>query len=139
MSDTVDLQKYRLDHSQKDLLCMTQYLLCTLALLGLLGCGSTAPNTNASAPINIVGTSSPNVSDVRIVSSAPQSAVELSGIDCRNKIWDPVPTGPRAIEALKAQAKQLDKYNVFVRSVEPHPAPISINCWSATVARGLAY
>jgi hypothetical protein len=129
----------RVKHRQKGLLCMKQYPLCTLVFLGLMACGSTAPNTNASDPINVVGTTSPNVSDVRVVSTAPQSAIELSGIDCRNKVWDPVPTGPRAIEALKAQAKQLGKYNVVVRSIEPHPAPISINCWSATVARGLAY
>lgn len=118
---------------------MTQNYLYVSALLGLLGCGSTAPNTNASDPINIVGTTPQNVNEVKIVNSAPQSAIALSGIDCRNKLWDPTPTAPRAIDVLKAQAKQLGKSNVFVRSIEPHPAPVSINCWSALVARGQAY
>lgn len=110
-----------------------------LLIASLAGCGSFAPNTNASDPINIVGTTTQDVSSVAIVDSAPASAVAISGIDCRNKMWDPVPTAPRAIDALRVQAMQLGKTNVYVRAIEPHPAPISINCWSALVARGLAY
>lgn len=113
-------------------------IVSTLALT-LGGCGSTAPNTNASDPINLIGSSSVIVNDVQLVDSAPPSAIAISGIDCRNKVWDPVPTSPRAIETLKAEAQELGRTRVFVRSIEPHPAPISINCWSALVARGLAY
>lgn len=118
---------------------MKQRLLILALPAILVACGSTAPNTNASAPVNVVGTQTPMVSEVQVVESAPSSAIAVSGIDCRNKLWDPVPTAPRAIETLKAQTKQLGKSRVFVRSVEPHPSPISINCWSALVARGLAY
>ena len=110
-----------------------------ILMLVLSGCGSLAPNTNASAPINIVGTTTQDVGSVAIVDAAPSSAIAISGIDCRNKMWDPVPTAPRAIDALRAQAMQLGKSNVAVRAIEPHPAPISINCWSALVARGLAF
>jgi hypothetical protein len=105
----------------------------------LSACGSTAPNTNASEPINILGTSGGDTGNVELVDSAPHSAIEVSGIDCRNKLWDPVPTGKLAIETLKVETRKLGRSKVFVRSVEPHPAPISINCWSAYVARGLAY
>lgn len=107
--------------------------------LFLSACGSTAPNTNASDPINLTGSTAIQVSDVELVDYAPTSAIALSGVDCRNKLWDPVPTAPRAIETLKSQALQLGKTRIFVRSIEPHPAPISINCWSALVARGEAF
>jgi len=118
---------------------MKYQFLSIISLAALMGCGSTAPNTNASTPINLVGTTSQDVSSIQVVDSAPDSAIAISGVDCRNKMWDPVPTAPRAIDTLKAQAKQLGKTKVLVRSIEPHPAPISINCWSALEARGLAY
>ncbi|OUS05333.1 hypothetical protein A9Q96_12180 [Rhodobacterales bacterium 52_120_T64] len=118
---------------------MNKTVFALLAALALGACGSTAPNTNASDPINIVGTTNIRVDDVQVVDSAPHSAIEIAGIDCRNKLWDPVPTAPRAIETLKAEVRELGKTHVFVRSVLPHPSPISINCWSALEARGLAF
>lgn len=114
----------------------------TLSLVGLLGCsacGSFAPNTNASAPINVVGTSRTDTSGIEVVDYAPNSAIQMTGIDCRNKMWDPVPTASRAIEVLKAQAQSAGKSKVMVRSVKGHPSPIAINCWSAMEATGLAF
>ena len=102
-------------------------------------CGSYAPNTNASAPVNLEGTHTLDTSGVQVVDYAPASAIMMTGIDCRNKTWDPVPTASRAIEVLKAQAKSAGKARVMVRSIDAHPSPLSINCWSAMEARGLAF
>ncbi len=108
-------------------------------LLSCAACGSFAPNTNASAPFNVVGTSTTDTSAVEVVEYAPSSAILMTGIDCRNKLWDPVPTANRAIEVLKAQAQSAGKGKVMVRSVQGHSSPISINCWSAMEATGLAF
>lgn len=110
-----------------------------LALLCSSACGSSAPNTNASTSINIVGTSTSDSTGVQIVDYAPNSAILMTGVDCRNKMWDPVPTTARAIEVLKAQAKSAGKRNVMVRSVQAHTSPIAINCWSAMEATGLVF
>ncbi|WP_435168342.1 hypothetical protein [Falsirhodobacter sp. 1013] len=105
----------------------------------LTTCGSTAPNTNASDPINLAGSTSQDTSGVQVVQDAPPNAVEIAGIDCRNKVWSPTPTGARAIEALKSQAKQAGYSKVMVRSLRAVDQPIAINCWSAMEAKGLAY
>lgn len=89
--------------------------------------------------MNVAGTVAPDTTGVQVVDYAPNSAILMSGVDCRNKLWDPVPTAARAIEVLKAQAKSAGKRHVMVRSVQAHPSPISINCWSAMEAKGLAF
>ncbi len=114
--------------------------ICSFVSITALGaCGSFAPNTNASDPVNVVGTTMQDAAGVQVVDYAPSSAIMMTGIDCRNKMWDPVPTAARAIEVLKAQAKSAGKTRVMVRSVDAHPSPLSINCWSAMEARGLAF
>lgn len=115
-------------------------LISAIAFLSVLAsCGSYAPNTNASAPVNLSGATAQDTSGVQVVQSAPPNAIEMSGIDCRNKMWNPTPTGARAIEVLKGQVKQSGYSRVMVRSLSAVKNPIGINCWSAMEATGLAY
>lgn len=107
--------------------------------VALSACGSFAPNTNASAPVTLVGSTPQDAAGVSVVDAAPKTAVELSGIDCKNKVWNPTPTNERAIEVLKAQVKKAGKTQVKVTSVMPVQNPIAMNCWSALEAKGLAY
>lgn len=127
--------------THQEMFVLLNFSVCAglVALLACSACGSYAPNTNASDPINVVGTTTSDTAGVQIVEHAPNSAALMTGIDCRNKMWDPVPTAERAIEVLKAQAKSVGKSKVMVRSVQAHASPISINCWSAMEATGLVY
>lgn len=107
--------------------------------VALSACGSYAPNSNASSPINVVGSSATDTTGVAVANSAPATAIELSGIDCRNKLWNPTPTSERAIDVLKGQVKKAGLTKVKVTSVDAIKSPLGLNCWSAMEARGLAY
>ena len=107
----------------------------------LVGCGSLAPNTDASSGINVAG-STEVVGEIAIlVDNVPNGVTQtrITGISCKNKLWDPAPSNEAAISVLRQQAAQAGYQSVSLVSTAPLDDPISINCWSAIEAVGIAF
>lgn len=112
-----------------------------LAVCLVSGCGATAPNTDKPTGLYIAGAD--KVSDeynVDVASKLPSSGgKQLSGVSCKNKVWDPAPTNDAAIAVLKREVSKAGYDSVVISSVGPDPAALMKNCWSAIIATGSAF
>ena len=107
----------------------------------IAGCGSLADNTDASSGINIVGSTQVVGEMASVVDRVPSGVTQtrVSGISCKNKLWDPAPSDEVAIAVLRRQVSAAGFGSVAVISVQPLTDPIAINCWAAIEAVGLAF
>lgn len=117
---------------------VASYLL-TLSIL--TGCGSLADNTDAPRGINIAGATDVVGEMAILVDSVPNGVTQtrITGISCKNKLWDSAPSDEAAIAVLRQQAAQAGYQSVSLVSTTPLDDPISINCWSAIEAVGIAF
>lgn len=103
-------------------------------------CGAMAPNTDKPSGIYLGGADGVSgdygvqTSDVK-----PSQGAQLTGISCKNKLWEPSPTNEVAISVLKRQASAAGFNSVYVTSVEADPNALAKNCWAAIIATGLAF
>lgn len=111
------------------------------ALCILASCGSTVTNTDKPTGIYIAGASTVTGDfSVNVVETKPQAGgAEVSGVSCKNKFWEPAPSNDVAISVLKREVRKAGFENVYIVSVEPDPNALLKNCWSAIIARGIAF
>ena len=107
----------------------------------LSGCGATVSNTDKPIGLYISGAETvPDDFSVAVVSTLPSSGgKQISGISCKNKVWDPTPTNDAAITVLKREVMHAGFNSVVISSVGPDPAALMKNCWSAIIATGTAF
>lgn len=112
-----------------------------LALLFLVGCGSTVSNTDKPTGIYIAGATEVSGDfGVNVVDQPPRSGgYEVSGVSCKNKIWEPSPTNEAAIAVLKRETRNAGHNRVYIASVQPDPTALAKNCWAAIIAEGIAF
>ena len=120
---------------------MKTTIVLTMALGALTACGSLAPNTDKPSGVYIGGaTQITGDFGVATLDDRPQSGgFEVSGVSCKNKIWEAPPTRDRAISVLKREVRNAGYNSVQFRSVEPDPNALVKNCWSAIIAYGEAF
>lgn len=127
------MQKIKISRHGK----VTLIFACSLALSG---CGAMAPNTDKPQGIYLGGaTEISGDYGVKISDNIPEQGAQLTGISCKNKLWESAPTNEAAIGVLKKQAAAAGFNSLYVSSVEPDPKALSKNCWSAIIATGLAF
>jgi hypothetical protein len=116
--------------------------LALAAALLLTACG-TPPGINADVPTGVyAGVSRPvpaAVATVQEVATGPADAIEVVGISCKNKIWDPAPSAENARNLMLNKAASQGLNAVHSVTVKPISVSVIINCWQAIEARGLAF
>jgi hypothetical protein len=108
---------------------------------GLIGCGALVSNTDkpvgpyvAAQPVSEEGV------NVKVSVAPPKNGgVSISGISCKNRIWDPNPTDEIAIAVLKREVQRAGYNSVYISSVANDEAALGKNCWSAITAQGTAF
>ena len=107
----------------------------------LVGCGSTVTNTDKPTGIYIAGaTDVTGDFGVNVVEQPPRkNGYNVSGISCKNKLWEPSPTNEAAIAVLKRETQNSGHNSVYIISVQPDPAALAKNCWAAIIAKGIAF
>lgn len=122
-----------------------RYLHLALPIVAALsGCGTTAPNADVNRGLTGLSGRTAVVADetnVVIADSGPSVAEggrKVSGLSCKNKIWDPAPSRDNAIALMKRQAAELGFATVHSVQVRNDPSAIAKNCWSAIIAEGIA-
>lgn len=115
-------------------------LAAVLALAVVSACGPLVENTDRPTGITLGG-GAPIAGDggVSLVEAAPANGVEVEGISCRNKLWDPAPTNQSAIDTMRREAAAAGYNAVHLVSVGPAGNALLMNCWSAIRATGLAF
>ncbi|MBR9837013.1 MAG: hypothetical protein GYB50_03860 [Rhodobacteraceae bacterium] len=79
-------------------------------------------------------------SGVAIATSAPAAGGQaVSGVSCKNKIWEPEPTREVAISVLQREAAKAGYDSVYVTEVGPAANALGMNCWAAIEAKGIAF
>jgi len=111
------------------------------ALALLVACGSTVSNTDKPTGLYIAGATD-TVGDfgVEVSKTAPANGgFAVSGISCKNKLWDRAPSNSSAISTLKRETKNAGYNQVYIISVKPDPNALIKNCWKAIIANGIAF
>jgi hypothetical protein len=116
-------------------------LLPAMLFLALAACGSTVSNTDKPTGIYIAGATEVSGDfGVSVSEERPKNGgVEVSGVSCKNKLWEPAPTNEIAISVLKREVSNAGYDSVFITSVGPDPDALIKNCWSAIIAVGIAF
>lgn len=111
------------------------------SILGVAACGSTASNTDKPTGAYIMGaTAVTGDFGVSLVEQRPTNGgVTISGVSCKNKLWEPAPTNEVAISVLQREVRNAGYNAVYVTSVEPDPNALVKNCWAAIIANGIAF
>ena len=116
------------------------FALITLALLSACG---TPPGLNSDVPNAVyAGLKRPvpaEVATVQEVPTGPADAVEVSGVSCKNKMWDPAPDAEAARRLMLKEAETKGFNAVHSVTVRNEPGAVMLNCWQAIVARGKAF
>lgn len=121
--------------------CLSVALLC----LGIAGCGTSAHNADVPAGVYTGLAGKPDIGDtsrVAVVPTGPsieQGGKAVSGTSCKNKVWEPAPSEENAIALMKREAEGLSLNAVHSVSVDPDATALLKNCWSAVVAKGIAF
>jgi hypothetical protein len=116
-------------------------LVCVLGLVSLSACGTTVSNADKPTGVYIAGaTEVTGDFGVSISEAQPKNGgVSLSGVSCKNKLWEPAPSNEVAVSVLKRETQKAGYNTVYVSSVEPDPNALAKNCWSAIIAKGIAF
>lgn len=121
---------------------MTTFKTCAIVAIAasLSGCGATVPNTDKPSGIYLGGASAvTDTGSVKVVDVKPSQGAQLTGISCKNKLWEPAPTNEAAINVLKKQAAAAGFDRLYVSSTKPDPNALAKNCWAAIIASGVAF
>jgi len=112
-----------------------------IVLTVLTGCGSTVSNTDKPTGIYIAGaTAISGDFGVRVSETAPPNGgIEITGVSCKNKLWEPAPDNETAIAGLKREVSRAGYNTVYITSVSPDTNALAKNCWSAIVATGIGF
>jgi len=118
-----------------------KFVVILSSLTILTACGSTVSNTDKPTGVYVGGATSVSGDyGIKVASKAPASGgKQVSGISCKNKFWEPAPDDATAISVLKREAKNSGFNSVFITSVEADPNALLKNCWSAIIAKGIAF
>lgn len=116
------------------------------ACVALSGClGTTAKNADVPRGIYTGLEAKPDVapvSGVRIVDgSAPAGGqtLSVSGLSCKNKIWQPEPSEANAVALMKRQAQAAGYIAVGSVKIDKGGTSLVTNCWSTVTATGTAF
>jgi hypothetical protein len=116
-------------------------LISCVACLAVAACGALVTNTDK--PVGPYVSSEPIVEttvSAKVSANPPSNGgVSVSGISCKNRLWDAAPTNEAAVLVLRREAQKAGFNSVFVQEVQPDEAALAKNCWSAIVARGIAF
>ena len=115
--------------------------LILISVLALASCGPLAQNTDKPTGLRDIASAGGSTGDygVKTATHAPNGGVQLTGVACKNMMWDADPTNASAISTLKREAHNAGYNSVFVTGVAPDPAALTKNCWTAIVATGVAF
>ena len=116
-------------------------ILSVLTIGSLTACGSLVSNTDKPTGVYIAGAKEVTGDFGVSISEKPptKGGVALSGISCKNKIWEAEPKNEVAISVLKREVQRAGYNTVFITSVEADPNALMKNCWSAIIANGIAF
>ena len=115
------------------------------SLLALSGCiGATVSNTDKPKGLysGLAGAPKLEVADVQLVQTNPDNTgLEVEGVACKNKIWEPAPTTESAIQVAKIEAAKFGFSKLRLTSVVEGGNFVDLrrNCWSVVVAKGIAF
>ena len=118
-----------------------QATLGAFLVCGLTACGSTVSNTDKPTGVYIAGATEVT-GDFGVSTSErrPQvGGMAVSGVSCKNKLWEPAPSNEVAIAVLRREARNAGYNTVYISSVEPDPSALAKNCWAAIIANGVAF
>jgi hypothetical protein len=119
---------------------MKRYCLCLV--IALSGCG-TPPGVNSDVPnVAYAGISRPVPAaqdDIEIIATNSDIANPVSGVSCKNKLWDPAPSEENATLLMKNEAKNKGFNAIHSVTVKPLAGAVVINCWQAIEAKGFAF
>lgn len=109
--------------------------------LALAACGPLVSNTDKPTGPYLAGAAQVTGNfNVSVSENAPRNGgATLTGVSCKNKLWEPAPTNEAAIAVLKREASNAGYDTVFIESVRPDPNALMKNCWSAIIATGQAF
>jgi hypothetical protein len=114
--------------------------LSVVALATLTACGSTVSNTDKPTGIYIAGaTEASGDFGVTVATQRPNNGKTISGVSCKNKLWEPSPTNEAAISVLKRETAKAGYNRVYIKSVKQDPSALAKNCWSAIIAEGIGF
>ncbi len=115
--------------------------ICLCLAVVLSGCG-TPPGVNSDVPnVAYAGLTRPVPAvqdDIEIIASATDTSVPVSGVSCKNKLWDPAPSKENAMQLMKNDAKEKGFNAVHSVTVNSVAGAVVINCWQAIEAKGFA-
>ena len=79
---------------------------------------------------------------IKVTDTIPPGAAaigEVSGISCKNKVWDPDATEENAVEILKRRAADAGAEGVSSVRFSSGAVNLITNCWASVTAIGTAY
>ena len=112
-----------------------------ISLSTFASCGPLVSNTDKptgiylATPNNVAGDFGVKISD----SKPSNGGVEITGVSCKNKLWEPAPDNETAVAVLKREVNKDGFNTVFITSIVSDPNALAKNCWSAIVATGIAF
>lgn len=112
------------------------------SLLILGACGATVSNTDKPTGAYLGGVEAvANTPSVRIVeTSPPNTGQTITGVACKNRLWETEPTRETAIAVLKRETAKAGFNTVRITSVEENPlTDMKRNCWSTVIATGIGF
>lgn len=117
------------------------FAVTAFAFLSTVSCGPFVTNTDKPTGVYIAGAKKVSGEfGVQLADAPPGTGGEqVSGVSCKNKIWDPSPSKEAAIAVMRREAAEAGFNRVYVRSVQPAGNAILMNCWSAIEAKGIAF
>lgn len=119
---------------------MNRLFFAFFGLAALSGCGALVSNTDVPTGPYISAPALDETGGARLATLRPQSGgVEMSGISCRNRVWDPAPSADRAALVLRREAAAAGFDSVVITAIAPVQNALSLNCWSAIRATGIAF
>lgn len=77
-----------------------------------------------------------------VVDEVPAGATaigDITGVSCKNKIWDPPATQDAALQQLKAQALLRGAKGIAKIEYRSEGTTLTANCWEAIYATGTAF
>ena len=122
-----------------------KYIFKSLSLfifvISLAGCGSFVANSDKPRGFYLAGANEVSGDfGIKVAKNAPSRAGEkITGISCKNKLWEAKPTNEKAVAVLKREARDAGYNTVYIISIEKDSSALLKNCWSAIKASGIAF
>ena len=116
-------------------------LILFVSILSMTGCGSFVANSDKPRGFYLAGADAVSGNfGIKVAENAPANGGEkVTGISCKNKLWEAKPTNEKAVAVLKREVRDAGYNTVYIVSVEKDSTAILKNCWSAIKALGIAF